>query len=84
MNEAKFAEFAEAYRAGLTEAVEMFPHEYVYKVELVPQVAEKMLAAIKKNPKSVTYTNSPGFKKACNKLGIKYTVKSIMEYLEVK
>jgi len=89
MNQAKFAEFSEAYRAGLEEAV---AHEknapdadkrYAYDVSKVPEVADKMLKAIAVNPRSVTYTNSPGFKKACGKLGIKYTVKSIMEYLEV-
>jgi len=84
MNPSKFAEFSEAYRASLTEAVEYQPHLYAYGPDKVPEVANKMLKAISENPRSVTYTNSPGFKLTCGKLGIKYTVKSIMEYLEVR
>lgn len=83
MNEAKFAEFSEAYRAGLAEAVEMFPHEYAFPLEKAPEVADKILRKIRENPKGVTYTNSIGFKKACSKLGIKYTVKSIFTFLEI-
>lgn len=83
MNQQKFEEFSKAYRAGLAEAVEMFPEKYAYPLSRVDVFATKILSSIAENPRGVVYTNSVGFKKTCLKLGIKYTQKSIFEYLEV-
>lgn len=86
MNQAKFKQFSEAYKAGLHDAVTMFPHQYAIgegetPVEYASKTAEKILEWIVKNPYGVNYTGT-GFKKACTLLQIKHTRKAILEYLE--
>jgi len=89
MNETKFEAFAVAYRKGLKEAVELDmgkapeKREYAYTVEQVPIVVEKMLKAMRENPRSVNYGGSKGFARTCKTLGIKHTMKAIFAYLEV-
>lgn len=82
MNAENFNKFAVAYEEGLTQAVKTKPEEYYYPVEEVPKVVEKMMKAIREEPKMVNY-NGSGFKLTCKKLGIKNTRKAILEYLGV-
>jgi hypothetical protein len=90
MNTEKFNQFSKAYEQGLREAIEIDQEkapedrEYTYEVHFVPIVLDRMLKAIQTNPRGVNYTCSKGFKRACKLLGIKHTVKSIFQYLEIE
>jgi hypothetical protein len=79
IHEEKLANFARLYEANLRHAVLEYPTEYVYPVETVPQVAEKMLRAIRTGSYN---KDSRAIKATCKELGIKHTYKSIDEYLE--
>jgi phytoene/squalene synthetase len=78
MNEEKLAQFARLYEANLRRAVLEYPTEYVYAVEAVPQVAERMLRAIRAGGYN---KDSRAIKATCKELGIKHTYKAIDEYL---
>lgn len=80
MNNARFEQFSAAYRAGLLAAVSAPESGYHYGPDKVPEVADKMLAAIASKPMGVNYSGE-GFKNACKALGIKSTRKAILEFL---
>ncbi len=88
MNQDKFKTFSEAYKAGLHDAVTMFPQQYAISrdespAEYASRTAIKMLEAMEKHPNGVNYTGI-GFKKTCTLLQIKHTRKAIFEYLEIQ
>lgn len=70
--------FREAYVACLTKAVTENPEDYLYKIEHVPLVVEKMIKGILAG-ESVHI--SPGLKATARKLGIKATMTAFREYL---
>lgn len=87
MNQEKFKTFSEVYAESLLKAMFENPDKYGVSQPNITKgacfIAEKMLQAIKDDPKMVNYTGD-GFKKACKTLGIKQTRKAIFEYLEIK
>jgi hypothetical protein len=62
-------------------AVTMFPKEYCWPVEQVPDVAERMTAAIVRGSFS---HDGKAFSATCKTLGIKHTRKAIYAFLEGK
>lgn len=69
--------FTDAYRAALTECVQNPKYDYRYGVARVPEVAAKMISAVADG--SFNH-DSPAFKLACKRLGIKSTRTAILTY----
>ena len=94
MNQENFNKFAEIYRAELLISVKKNPDDYFLTqsekeninseqvTAKILNVADKMLNAIASD-QMVDY-NSNSFKRTCKKLGIKYSRKAILEYLDIK
>lgn len=89
MNQSRLETFGIAYRTGLRAAIAadmlkpVDKRDYTYDETHVDAVVDKMITAIRNNPKGVSY-DSGGIKQACTIIGIKGTRKAIFEYLEVK
>jgi len=88
MNQEKFQVFSETYRRCLREAIEAHPEKYLIPRGMTPAqgaelTANKILTTMQAKPLGVNYLNSDGFKRTCKALGIKYTVTSIFEYLDI-
>ena len=87
MNQEKFKTFSEAYRVGLEEAVTAKPEDYFMQGATPAQFAEvvskKMMGNIEAGRHFQNNYDSPGFRRACKKVGIKHTRKAILEYLEI-
>jgi hypothetical protein len=69
--------FRAAYLEKLTDQVAKHPEEYLYPVEQVPIVCDKMIASLAIGQAS----NSPAIKAVCRALGIKSTYSAIKAYL---
>ena len=69
--------FAKTYTEALAECVQNPKHEYHWPVADVPKVAAKMLEGLDSNGTNI---DSPAFKLACKRLGIKCTLKTIREF----
>ena len=78
MSEEKLNQFMAIYTPALKEAVIKYPEEYYWSVDKVPEVAEKMRAAIMRGSYD---KDGRAFPVACKALGIKHTYKAITEYL---
>jgi len=76
----KLEAFMEVYARALAKAVLEHPEVYVYPVEDVPAVVEKMRPAI-----AIMNVNIDGyaFKATCKEIGIKHTRKAIRDYLGI-
>jgi hypothetical protein len=73
--------FATEYRKALLEAVLNHPEEYGWPVAQVPQVADKMLAAVEAG----TFNhNSRAFRATAKALGIKPTRKALLTFWNSK
>lgn len=88
MNQEKFALFSEAYRAGLQTAVTKEPEKYLTRgaspEEYAAIVSARVLALIASGKHlGINYVGG-GFMRACKTLGIKYTRKAILSYLEIQ
>ena len=70
--------FAKTYTEALAECVQNPKHEYHWPVSDVPRVAAKMLTGLDTNGTNIN--DSPAFKLACKRLGIKCTYKAIREF----
>lgn len=88
MNQDKFKEFSEAYREGLEKAVLSHPEDYFTQGATPAQyadiVSKRMMGNIAAGKHYSNNYDSPGFRNACKKVGIKHTRKAIFEYLEIK
>ena len=71
--------FMEAYSKNLAAALEKFPDQYAWPKSELPQVIERMKAAIKKGSFN---KDSHAFKATCKELKIPYTYQGIKSYLE--
>ena len=87
MNQEKFQAFSEAYRQGLEEAVRNNPDDYYMQGSTPEKFAEvvsaKMMGNIASGKHLTNNYDSPGFRRACRKVGIKHTRKAIFEYLGI-
>ncbi len=78
MNTTNFDTFAQVYAEELQKAVLAYPEEYVWPVENVPTVAQKMIQAFRAG----TYNkDSRAIKATCKRLNIKHTYTAINAYL---
>lgn len=73
--------FKEAYIACLTKAVTENPEDYLYKIEHVPLVVEKMIKCILAGESVMI---SPAMKATARKLKIEATMKAVRAYLSEK
>lgn len=87
MNQEKFKVFSEAYRAGLEDAVSANPQDYFMQGATAAQFAEvvskRMMDNIAAGKHLSNNYDSPGFRRACKKVGIKHTRKAILGYLKI-
>lgn len=90
INEENFQKFADAYKVGLREALEVDAkrapedRQYAYTVhDNTDAVVERMLRTIRGKPMGVNY-NSDGLRRACKKLGIGFSRKAILAYLGIQ
>ena len=70
--------FIKVYERQLTNAVRDYPQEYMWPVENVPVVAQKMRVAFSKGSYN---KDGRAIKATCKELGIKYTYPAINSYL---
>ena len=78
VNEERFALFGAVYRVELEKAVKDHPEEYVWPVENVPVVADRMMAAIRAG----TFNkDSRAIKATFKAFGLKHTYKALREWL---
>lgn len=70
--------FREAYIVHLTRAVTENPEDYLYKIEHVPLVVEKMIKAILAGE---SFMIGPCMKATARELKIKTTMKAVRGYL---
>ena len=78
MNPAKLDTFISVYAVQLAKAHAQAPDEYLWRIETLPTVVERMKKAIENG--SFNHEGN-GFKWTCKELGIKHTRKAIQEYL---
>ena len=87
MNQDKFKVFSEAYRVGLEEVVSEKPEAYFMNGATPAQyadiVSKRMMGNIAAGKHFGNNYDSPGFRRACKKVGIKHTRKAILDYLEI-
>lgn len=87
MNQDKFETFSKAYREGLEGAVTANPQDYFMQgstpTEYAEVVSKRMMANISSGKHLMNNYDSPGFRLACKKVGIKHTRKAILAYLEI-
>lgn len=69
--------FAQAYRETLSRYVREQPHEYVYGLEQVPAVVDKMVKSLAEGRASL----GPAVNAAARACGVKPTQTAIREYL---
>jgi len=74
-----FERFAEAYRRNIRRARERFPDQYVWPIEQVEMIADRMLAAVQRGSAN---KDSHAFKWTCKELGIKHTYKAINKFIK--
>ncbi len=79
MNADKLNSFILRYRLDLRDAVEKYPSEYAFNIELVDTIAERMKVAIQKNSFN---KDGRAFKATCKSFGIPHTYKAIDAFLE--
>ncbi len=89
MNKVSFQVFSDAYRASLSAAVESDPSQYAIAQGETPsqyadRVASKILSKIESGGHYSINYDSPGFRRTCKALGIKFTRKAILEYIGVQ
>jgi hypothetical protein len=70
--------FFEEYSKQLEFSIKEDPENYAYSVNELPQVLERMRAAIERGSFN---KDSPTFKRTCKALGIKHTYKAIDEFI---
>lgn len=73
--------FKEAYVACLTKVVTENPEDYLYKIEHVPLVVEKMIKCILAGESVMI---GPAMKATARKLKIEATMKAVRAYLSEK
>ena len=73
--------FREAYIECLTKVVISDPENYAYPTSEVPKVVDKMIRAITAGE---SVNTGPALKATARKVGIKPTMTTIREYLDVK
>lgn len=87
MNQEKFATFSAAYRVALEAAVTANPEDYVTRgatpSEYARVVGDRMLGLIASGKHMGINYDSDGFKRTCKALGIKFTRKAMLAYLEI-
>jgi hypothetical protein len=71
--------FGSAYRRFLREAVTARPADYAYSIDLVDEVANRMLAGFERGSAN---KDSTACRKTCKHLGISHTYKAINAFLK--
>lgn len=71
--------FVETYRKELSKAIQTYPDKYVYGLEAVPSVVEKMSKAFIRGSFLI---DGYAIKQTCKTLGIKVTYKAIASYIK--
>lgn len=80
IDEARFATFADLYRAALAQATKDHPEDYVWgRTATVEGVAARMLAAVREGSFN---KDGRAFKAVCKTLKIAHTYKAIYTWLE--
>lgn len=78
MNTEKVNQFLSQYKTELTNAVRNFPDEYMFSVDDVPIVFDRMSSAFKRNSYN---KDGRAWKATCKFFGIPHTYKAINQFV---